>query len=176
MKSPNFSFKFVSHRFVQRLPLSGGLDQALISFWNPLNFYFKLKGERGPVRARQECVPSQCLSSVFRWGTGVRVMLMPSVAPATSSTITSLPSGGWREALVVLEVPAVGNPANALWVSSPCHNTPWDPAGSSQKSLGWAGLEVTAQLPLLYNEGGCFNAIKEEKQRKECSCGGSILS
>mgnify|MGYP001864357661 CR=1 FL=1 len=57
MKSPNFSFQFVSHRFVQRLPLSGGLDQALISFWNPLNLYFKLKGERAPMKAQQESTP-----------------------------------------------------------------------------------------------------------------------
>lgn len=56
MKSPNFSFELVSHSLVQRLSLSGGLDQALIGFCNPLNFYFKLKGERPLIKARQECI------------------------------------------------------------------------------------------------------------------------
>lgn len=161
MKSPNFSFKFVSHCFVQRLPLSGGLDQALISFWNPLNLYFKLKGERALIKAWQERIPSQHLPSVFRRGTGVGAMPMPSATPATSSPMTNLNGGGWCKAPVVLDDPAVRSncwtPAIAPWGSSPCHNTLQYPAGSSQMSSGWAGVDVNAQLPSFYNWGGCLN-------------------
>lgn len=75
------------------------------------------------------------------------MMLMPSVTPATSSTMINLPSGGWHEALAVLEVPALQH------CEAACHDTTphGRSAGGSQKSLEWAGLDVTAHLPSLYD-------------------------
>lgn len=164
MKSPDFSLEFVSHGFVQRLPLSGGLDQTLVSFWNPLNLYFKLKGEKAPVKALQEH-PSVCPAHSSKTQ-GVRAMLVSSVMPATTSAMTNLPGRGWHEAPAMLAAPAVGTPVNTLWGSLPCYNTPWHPFGSSQKRLRWARLDGTAWLPLVYDHGDCFNAIQEEKKQE----------
>lgn len=88
---------------------------------------------------------------------GVRAMLMSSVKPATNSAMTDLPGRQWHKAPAMLVAPALGTPVNTLWGSSPCHNTPGHPIGSSQKSLRWARLDGTAWLPLVYDQGDCFS-------------------
>lgn len=72
-------------------------------------------------------------------------MLMLSVTPATSSTMTDLPSGGWQKALAVLEVPALRHCGAAHHATASQGLS----AGGSQKSLEWAGPDVTAHLPSL---------------------------
>lgn len=88
----------------------------------------------------------------------------PVTTPVTKSAMTNLPGRGWHEAPAMVEAPSVGTPVNTLWGSSPCSNTPSHPSGSSKKGLRWARLDGTAWLPLVYDQGDCFNAIQEEKK------------